>query len=150
MDRNRQRKEGSRAEIPAMVATVMGSEGSQAIHALHGLTHFRVRAQSLSSMLWHCTASARLGSPGPASPGRLHSHLSLCRWLVSTVNGPHPHPHPLLSPGLGLCRGVWCSVIFRSSTICSRCRAVSVRLRSGRDGHAKSGEDCRASRRDSL
>ena len=78
----------------------------------------------------------RLGSPGPASLGRLHSHLSLCRWLVSATRGPHPHPHPLLSPGPAA-QG---SVIFRSSTICSRCWADSVCLRSGRDSHAVSGE----------
>lgn len=66
---------------------------------------------------------------------------------MSTASGPHPHPHPLLSPGLGLRRGVRCSVIFRSGTICSRCRVDSVRLRSGRDSHAKSGADCRARRR---
>ena len=36
------------------------------------------------------------------------------------------------------------SVIFRSGTICSRCRADSVGLRSGRDSHAVSGEGLRS------
>lgn len=83
---------------------MMGVEGSQAAHTCRGLAHFHFGAWSLRGRLWLCTASARLGSPGPASPGRLPSHLSLCRWLVSVASGPRPHPHPLLSPGLG-CAG---------------------------------------------
>ena len=81
----------------------------------------------------------RLGSPGPASLGRLPSHLSLCRWLVSAARGPQPHPHPLLSPGPAA-QG---SVIFRSSTICSRCRADSVTVAG--TAMPRQGKGCRAS-----
>ncbi|KAF6099787.1 hypothetical protein HJG60_011519 [Phyllostomus discolor] len=89
----------------------MGTVGSQDVHALCGLACFHFGAQSLNSRPWFCTSSARLGSPGSESLGRLHSHLSLCRWLVSTASSPHPHPHPLLSPGLG-CTGECGMVLF--------------------------------------
>lgn len=61
--------------------------------------------------LWLYAASTRLESPEPVSPGRLHSHLSLCRWLVSAASGPHPHPHPLLLLELG-CTGECGAALF--------------------------------------
>ena len=83
-----------------------------------------------------CNSFREAGVPWARVPGEAAFASVSVQMAGERSSRPPAPPHPLLSPGPAA-QG---SVIFRSSTICSRCRADSVCLHSGRDSHAASGE----------